>query len=65
MEDPERFNEFMEHEKVQGMLNGIRVNSLDTTIEIVQANDNYKNDYAKASAFILAAIGRHHEKNPH
>ena len=49
--------------KVQGMLNGIRVNSLDATIEIVQANNDYKNDYEKASAFILATIGRHHEKN--
>ena len=63
LEDPERFSEFKEHEKVQGMLNGIRVNSVDTTIEIVQYNDVYKNDYEKASAFILAAIGRHHEKN--
>ena len=49
LEDPERFSEFKEHEKVQGMLNGIRVNSLDATIEIVQANDAYKNDYEKAS----------------
>ena len=63
MEAPECFNEFMEHEKVQGMLNGIRVNTLDATIEIIQASDELKNDYEKASAFILAAIGRHHEKN--
>ena len=48
---------------LQGMLNGIRQNSLDATIEIIQSNDELKNDYEKASAFILAAIGRHHEKN--
>ena len=62
MEDPERFNEFKEHEKVQQMLNGIRVNTLDASVEIIQSSDELKNDYEKASSFILAAIGRHHEK---
>ena len=52
-----------EHEKVQQMLNGIRINTLDASVEIIQANDELKNDYEKASAFILSAIGRHHEKN--
>ena len=63
LEDPECFNEFMEHEKVQGMLNGIRVNSSDATIEVIQDSSEMKNDYGKASSFILAAIGRNHEKN--
>ena len=45
------------------MLNGIRLNTLDATVEIIQASDELKNDYEKASAFILSAIGRHHEKN--
>ena len=58
MEDPGRFNEFKGHEKVQGMLNGIRLNSLDATIEIIQSNDELKNDYENASAFILAAIDK-------
>ena len=63
MEAPECFNEFMEHEKVQAMLNGIRINSLIATIEIFQTSKEMKNDYEKASSFILAAIGRHHGKN--
>ena len=53
----------MEHEKVQAMLNGIRTNSLDATVEIIQASNKMKNDYKKASSFILAAIGRHNEKS--
>ena len=63
MKNPDRSNEFMEHEKVQVMLNGICTNSLDATLEIIQASNKMKNDYEKASSFVQAAIGRHHEKN--
>ena len=63
MEDPDCFNEFMEHEKVQATLNGFRINTLDAAIEIIQASNEMKNDYEKASSFVLAAIGRHHEKH--
>ena len=39
------------------------VYSFDATIEIIQASNEMKNYYEKSSSFILAAIGRHHEKN--
>ena len=55
-------NEFKEHETVQKMVNVTLVDTLDVIIEIVQASKEMKNDYAKALAFILTAIGRHHKK---
>ena len=44
------------------MLNGIRANFLDSTIEIINADQKMKEDFALAQQFVLSAIGRHNEK---
>ena len=44
--DPDSFNSFLEHEKVQMVLDGICVNHLDATMEIIQADAAFKNGFS-------------------